>query len=199
MCWRLRYTAASTTRGCLRTGAHGLNMLVSLQAVISVFRDDPRIYNPVSYLVFAPLLLVWAFITLRSRPAPRRTWLALAAIAALTMLPVYHRQTDTRLLLLTIPACAMLWAEGGLIGWLAILINSAGFVLNGDLSWAIFFGLISHLRLPATPLSGQILVAVQAFPAPLILLVMGIFYLWVYARRSSAPVQPQPLESLGGS
>jgi hypothetical protein len=173
--------------GLASTGGHGLDMLISLQTAISVFRDDPRIYNAASYLVCAPLLLAWAFVTLRSRPSFARAWLALAAIAALSMLPVYHRQVDAKLLLLTVPACAMLWAEGGLIGWLALLVNTAGFVLTGDIPWAIFLGLINNLHLPTTWLSGQILMAAQVFPAPLILLVMGIFYLWVYVRRCSGP------------
>jgi hypothetical protein len=179
--------------GLSSTGAHSLNMLVSLQEVIGVFWDDPRIYNLASYLVCAPLLLLWAFVTLRSRPSPKNAWLALAAIAALSMLPIYHRQHDTKLLLLTVPACAMLWAEGGLAGWLALLVNTAGFVLNGDLAWAIFFGLANNLHLHLTRLTGEMLIAVQVFPAPLILLVMGVFYLWVYVRRCGAQTGPKPL------
>jgi hypothetical protein len=161
-------------------------MLVNLQAVFSVFRDDPRFYNPASYIVCAPLLLVWVLVTLRSRSSPARAWLAIAAIAALSMLPVYHHLYDAKLLLLTVPACAMLWAEGGPMGWLALLVNTAGFVVTADLPWAIFLGLVSSMRVSTTGLSGQILTAVQVFPAPLILLVMGVFYLWVYARRCSA-------------
>lgn len=184
---------AMSDPGLSSAGAHGLGMLVNLQEVIAVFWNNPRIYNPASYLVCAPLLLVWAFVTLRSRPSPRNVWLALAAIAALSMLPVYHRQQDTKLLLLTVPACAMLWAEGGLTGRLALLVNCAGFVLTGDLPWAILLGLINNLHLPSTRLTGQLLTAVQVFPAPLILLVMGVFYLWVYVRRCPAHASPQPL------
>jgi hypothetical protein len=172
--------------GLASKGAHGLGMLLNLQAVLSIFWDDPRIYNSASYLVCALLLIVWIFVTLRLRSTPTRTWLALATIAPLSMLPIYHHLYDAKLLLLTVPACAMLWAEGGLIGRLALLINTAGFVLTGDLPWAIFLASISHLHLPATSLSQQILVAAQVFPAPLILLVMTVFYLWVYARRSFA-------------
>jgi hypothetical protein len=161
-------------------------MLVSLQSIFGFFWDDQRIYNSASYLIFALLLIVWAFVTLRSRPSPRRTWLALAAIAALTMLPVYHRAQDTKLLLLTVPACAMLWAEGGRIGRLALLVTSAGFVLTGDLPWVVILSLIDRVHLPATRLSGWIVMAVQVFPVPLILLAVGVFYLWVYARSYSA-------------
>jgi hypothetical protein len=173
-----------TDPGPASAGAHGLGMMVNLQAVISALWDDPRIYNPATYLICAPILLAWAFVTLRFRSSPARAWLALAAIAALSMLPVYHRQYDAKLLLLTVPACATLWAQGGIIGWLALMVNTAAFVLIGDLTWAIRLDLISKLQLPTTGFSGQILTALQVFPAPLILLVMGIFYLWVYMRRS---------------
>ena len=175
--------------GLASTGAHGLGMMVNLQTVLSVFRDDPRFYNSASYIICAFVLLVWTFVTLRSRPSPRRTWLALAAIAALTMLPVYHRAQDTKLLLFAVPASAMLWAEGGRIGRLALLVTSAGFVLTGDLPWVVILSLISRLHLPATRLSGWIVMAVQVFPIPLILLLMGVFYLWAYVRLQNRKLQ----------
>jgi hypothetical protein len=176
--------------GLASTGGHGLDMLISLQTVVSVFWDDPRIYNLVTCLICAPLLLLWAFAALRSRPFAKNSWLALAAVAALTMLPVYHRQIDARLLLLTVPACAMLWAEGGRIGRIALLVTTVGIVSTSDLPWAIFLALISKLHLPATRLSGQMVMAVQVFPVPLLLLILGTFYLWIYVARSSAPALP---------
>jgi hypothetical protein len=184
--------------GPASTGGHGLDMLVSLQTAISVLWDDPRFYNLVSYLICAPLVLAWGFITLRSRPSTRRAWLALAAITALSMLPVYHRQVDARLLLLTVPACAMLWAEGGRIGRLALAVTTAGLVLTGDIPWAIFFGVTSKLHLPANALTGKVLVAVQVFPVPLTLLVMGAFYLWIYARSGKHPVEQGKECAAGG-
>jgi hypothetical protein len=171
--------------GLASGGAHGLGSVVSLQAIFSVFRDDPHFYNPASYLVFAVLLLVWVAVTLRSRSTPASLWLALACIAALTMLPVYHRQYDTKLLLLTVPACAMLFIERGLFGWLALLVNTAAFVLNADIPWVIFFALINAFHLSRPGLPDQIIIVVQVFSAPLILLITGVFYLWVYARHSS--------------
>jgi hypothetical protein len=184
--------------GLASTGAHGLGMLVCLQAVFGLFWDDPHIYNTASYLVCAPLLLLWASVTLRSRPSPQRAWLALAAIAALSLLPVYHRQMDSKLLLLTVPACAMLWAEGGLIGWLALLVNAAGFAITADLTWAIVLGFTYNLHLSTTGLAWQALIAVQVLPVPLILLIMGVFYLWVYLSRCSAPHHDQLSQSDAG-
>jgi hypothetical protein len=171
-------------------GSHGIGMVICLQAVISVFWDNARIYNPASYLVCGAMLLVWLRVTLRSRFSLARAWFALAAIAPLTMLPVYHRSYDARLLLLTVPACVMLWAEGGVVRWLALLVNTAGILLTGDIAWAIFYGLIGKLHLSNSGLSGQILTVVQVFPAPLILLAMAVFYLWIYAHRAPAKSQP---------
>ena len=182
--------------GLFSSGSHGLAMVVSLQSAISVFWDDPHIYNSASYLVCAPLLLLWAFITVRTRATPSRAWLAIASIAALTMLPVYHRQYDAKLLLLTVPACLMLWAEGGLIGWFALLVNVAGFALTGDLTWAILLPLINRLHVSTTGLSVETLAVAQVFPAPLILLIMGIFYLWAYARAGShSAVKPAKVDN----
>jgi hypothetical protein len=176
--------------GVASSGAHGLGMLVSLQAIFGILWDNPNFYNPASYLVCAPLLLLWVIVTMRSRFTFVRVWLALAAIAPLTLLPVYHRQQDTKLLLLTIPACAILCAEGGPPGKLALLVNSVTFFFTAELPWAFLLALIGHLPPPATSWARAIEIGVQVFPIPLILLATCIFYLWVYVRRGSSNSPP---------
>jgi hypothetical protein len=168
--------------------------VIDLQTVISVFRDDPHIYNPASYLVGGALLLVGAVRTLRSRFSQRNAWLALAAIAALSMLPIYHREYDAKLLLLTVPACALLWAEGGLIGRVALLVNTAGVVLTGTIPTALLILFYNHLHGSTSGIFGQMLTVVLMRPAPLILLLVGTFYLWVYMRRTA----PDPDEMEAG-
>jgi hypothetical protein len=185
--------------GPASTGARGLGMLVNLQAVASFIRDDPRFYNPVSYLICGLLLLIWILAILKSRASQKREWLALAAIAALSLLPIYHRLYDAKLLLLTVPACAMLWAKGGLIGRLALLVNTAGLVLTGDIFWAFFAAILSNKHLPPTRLIGEVLMCVQVFSAPLILLLVGIFYLWIYVRCSFARSQERVAATVGES
>jgi hypothetical protein len=166
-------------------GAHTLGMVVSLQTVVSMFRDDSGFYNPATYLISAPLFLIWIASTLRSRFSKERMWLALAVISALSLLPVYHRIYDAKLLLLSVPACAMLWAEGGLVGWLAVGINSVAILFTSDIPWVVFTLLLSHTPTAMPWLSGSLLNAVVAFPAPSSLLLMSIFYLWVYVVRRS--------------
>jgi len=133
--------------------AHGATV-ISLQTVISVFRDDPRFYNPITCLLCAPLLLVWAITTLRRRFSQESAWLALAAIAALSMLPLYHRLHDTGLLLLVFPAFAMLWARGGVTAWLALLFTGAGAFMTSDIPVQQLAIHSAHLRESTSGLRG---------------------------------------------
>jgi hypothetical protein len=158
-------------------------LVIDLQSLISVFRDEPRFYNPVSYLICGTLLLVWSVRTLKLRFSQTGAWLALAAVVPLTLLVTYHRPYDAKLLLLTVPACAMIWAERGLIGWVALVLNSAGIVLTSDIPAVMLLILAKNLHISPVGLSGKIMTVVLVEPAPLALLAMGIFYLWVYLRR----------------
>lgn len=166
-----------------RYGA-GMDVVVGLQTIVSAVRDDPRFYNPVSYLICAPLIVVWMWITLRARPSSQNMWLALAAIAPLTMLPVYHRLVDTKLILLAVPACAMLWARGGWTGRVATLLTTAGIILTGDNFWLI--AVLSFKRAHLTGASREAALAAQSGILPLVLLSMTLFYLWMYAREARA-------------
>lgn len=162
------------------------SMVIDLQAAVSVFRDDPRLDNLVSYLVCVPLLFVWAVGSLRSSGSKLQLWIGIAAVLCLTMLVTYHRPYDAKLLLLTIPATAMLWARGGRVGWTAALVNGAAIVLTGDLFLVGLGAIAWKLHFGTAGLGGKLLTLVLIRPASLILLAMAIFYLWVYLRSSRA-------------
>ncbi len=171
--------------GLSSAGAHGVGMVVSLQKIVAAIWDDPRIFNPVSYLICAPIFLAGAYLTLKRKQTMERMFLALAGVSAMTMLPVYHRQADTKLLLLAIPACALLWARGGRMGKLAAGLTVAGLTITGDLSWALMQILINHLQ-PHGQFETFLVISTQIVPAPLILLLMGIFYVWALSRAGGS-------------
>jgi hypothetical protein len=166
------------------------NTVIGLQTILSVFRNDSRIYNPVTYFVCGALLLLWSARTLRSRFSPESAWIALAAVVPLTMLVTYHRPYDAKLLLLTVPACAILWAEGGLVGWIALLASTAGMVLTGDIPLVILFILTENLHIGTAGIFGQMVTVVLMRSVSLILLMLTIFYLWVYIRRTRDKMIP---------
>ena len=161
------------------------DMVIDLQAAAAVFRDDPRFYNPVSYLICGALLLVWAATSIRSRFSRASALFALAAIAPLTMLVTYHQPYDAKLLLLTVPACAMIWVEGAPVRWLALLVTTAGIVMTSDVPLALLVILTDNLHVGTTGVFGQMLGVVLMRPASLALLAMCIFYLWVYVSRAA--------------
>jgi Glycosyltransferase family 87 len=167
-------------------GGRGIGQIISLQAVLSLIRDDARFYNPVAYILCGALLLLWCVRTLRVGFSRRAAWLALAAIAALTMLPFYHRTYDARLLLLAVPACAGLWIQGRAAGRVALLLTLAAIILTGDIFWVVLFQ-ITHYSGPS--------VFYGMIPAPLMLLALGVFYLCVYLRE--APAAPAAVDSSG--
>jgi hypothetical protein len=156
--------------------------VVDLQAVTSAIWSDPHAYNLASYLVCGGLILVWAFTTLRSRFTVSNAWLALATAAPLTLLVTYHRPYDTKLLLLTIPACAILWAEGGAVGWVALILSASAILLTGDVALAIVSHYAKSLDLSASGHAHKIAVEILSQPAPLVLLALAVFYLWIYLR-----------------
>ncbi|WP_348262190.1 glycosyltransferase family 87 protein [Telmatobacter sp. DSM 110680] len=165
----------------------GGGSIIDLQTVISVFRDDPRVYNSITYLTCGGLMIAWMVVTLRAKPSRSKDYLGLAAIAALSMLPVYHRPYDAKLLLLTLPACAMLLAEGGRLGKVAILLNSMAILITSDLPLAMLALLTKDLSLSTAGMPSKMLTIILARPIPIILLVLGAFYLWLYRRRCLSP------------
>jgi hypothetical protein len=190
--WNSNLSAISARGGINESGPHSVTsntpgVIIDLQAVISIFRDDPRIYNPVSYFICGALLLVWSIRTLRARFSLTRAWLALAAVVPLTLLVTYHRPWDAKLLLLTVPACAMLWAEGKPVRWVALLVTTAAIVSTADIPLTILLTLTRNLHITTVGLPGELMTVVLMRPTPLILLAMSIFYLWVDVRRDPAP------------
>jgi hypothetical protein len=182
-----------TDPGFASAGGIGMGMMVNLQTVFCNFWSEPRTYDTASYLVVGTLLLVWSITILRSRFSITSAWLALAAIAPITMLPVYHRQYDTKLLMLTVPGCAVLWAEGGTIGWLALILNFAGFIVTGDLSWMAVLAVLSRVFSGTPDLAESCLKYAQIYTVPLVLVLLGTFYLWVHLRRSEPTPEMQDM------
>lgn len=163
-------------------GFHNPDPMINLQSFVSVLCADPRIYVPFSYLLSAALLLPWMFATLRSRISRHQAWLGLAAISAISMLVTYHRQHDAKLLLLTIPACALLWEEQRLLGWLAILLNGATLLCTGDLP-ATVISIVTRQISPGSDMFDHLTAALAVRPAPLLLFSLAAFYVRVYVGR----------------
>lgn len=181
--------------------------VISLQSTFSLIHDEPRFYNLASSFICGLLFLAGAIRTLQSPSTEKNAWLALAAVSTLSLLPVYHRAYDAKLLLLAVPACALLWHEGGRIKWVAGIMTTLAIASTSDIPATILLGLMNETKHIDSP-EGKFLTAFIFHPAPLVLLATGSFYLWVYFHRASektpraAMVSGQPRTSMtlrGGS
>lgn len=158
--------------------------IINLQAAVAYLRDDPGLYSPISYAICGALGLIWSIVTLRAPASRNQLWFAIAFASVLTMLVTYHRPYDAKLLLLTVPATAILWTEGGMTGWMALVISSLGMILTGEIPLAAMGAFVGKLGVGNGGFSERLLTVAIARPASLLLLVMGVFYLWVYLRRT---------------
>ena len=163
---------------------HSADTVISLQSTFSLIRDDPRFYNLASCVICGLLLLAGAIRTLKSPFTKQNAWFALAAVVMLSLLPVYHRGYDAKLLMLAVPACALLWREGGRLKWLAGVMTTLAIASTSDVPATILLSLMSGVKQIDT-VQGRFLTAFFFHPAPLILLTTGSFYLWVYFRRTA--------------
>lgn len=158
------------------------NPLINLQAVFVILSENSSIYNAASFLLTAPLILVWVWAVRRIPASPSSHLLALSSIAPLALLPVYHRSYDGTLLLLTIPGCALLWSVPGVRRWIAILLTLLGLLSVGDIPLALLLGSTQRFIVASPTIGKKLLIIITSRPTPLILLAMGCFYLWCYLR-----------------
>lgn len=163
--------------------------IIDLQAALSIFKNDPRFYDPLSYLIAGSLILAWAIAAVRKRFSHQSALLALAAISALSLLPLYHRTHDAKILLLTVPACALLWAGKAPQRWTALVLTSAAIFITSDIPLLLLLDVTRGLPGSPTTLTAKLLDLILLQPVPLILLVTGCFYLWVYLRSNPAQQQ----------
>ena len=165
--------------------SRGIGMIVNLQTVFSRIRDDSRFYDAATYAIATPLFLAWGWVSRITHRTREHAWLGLAAISALTLMPIYHRLADVPLILLTIPACCILWAEGRTFGKVAAVLTAIGFVLTSELFWLVAFLAAGKLLANAPRATAFRIANLFALPVPLILTVLGIFYLWAFATRGT--------------
>ena len=176
-------------------------MMINLQAGISLLDDDERIYNAVTVAICGSMLLFWAREILLDRHAAGHIWYALAAAAPMTMLLIYHRSYDAKLLLIGLPACARLWNGRGARGWTALLLGVFSIGLMNEVSLSMLASMTSALPVHQSGLNRNTLLAVLAHPAPFTLLAMSLFYLWVYReiRRAEADTSITVIEPLSSA
>lgn len=160
-----------------------IETIVSLQSAIALIQDRPNFYNTATAIICGFVLVLWIVGVFLSPRSGESIWLALAPIVTLTMLAMYHRAYDTRLLILAVPACAILASEKGKTGKCAIVVTTLGLLFTGELPNALIRPLISHVRVTLEG-PNSLAAILLSRPAPFVLVIMTVFFVWVFLSRS---------------
>jgi Glycosyltransferase family 87 len=88
----------------------------NLQSLTSIFFPSDRGFNLAAYAVFMLLFAAFVLVFWGAHADAELHLLALAALSILSLMPVYHRFYDTRLLLLTVPAVLIVFQKRRFLG-----------------------------------------------------------------------------------
>jgi hypothetical protein len=88
----------------------------NLQALTSIFIAKAGQFNAAAYAIFLALYGAGMVVVLRAHRGPELHLVALGALSILTLMPVYHRFYDTRLLLLSVPAVVVVFQKRRVLG-----------------------------------------------------------------------------------
>jgi hypothetical protein len=168
--------------------------IANMQAVFSVVRDVPGFYNLAASAVFVPLFVAWLYGVMRavrergrslaggawSSAMDARNLLALAAAVALGFLPIYHRQYDTRLLLLVFPEVALLASSSRWMGRAAVALSAVATVMMSHQFVHVGPWLVGR----GVKLIGPVWLVFYR-PLPLLLLLLSCFFLYAMFRMDA--------------
>lgn len=186
------YVTGGNDPGPLSVTGHGIGGVINLQTALSLIADVPAFYNAATYLVIGVLIVLWAVALTRLGNSSAEMWLAIAPVAAFTVLPTYHRMYDAGILLLLIPACMEYWESAVRIRWMSVLACVASLVVSHAIFWAVLLRMIDSAVFPQTPFFNKLLLMVQMALTPVTLLLTGMLYLWLLFRQRiprSTPMQ----------
>ena len=158
---------------------NGVLAIANLQTLISVFISNPHFYNLVTYAICGALVFALFYFAAKSPNSPEKHLVGIAAAACITILPIYHRQYDTRILILAFPAAAVLLAYRKRWGWCGLVLTA----IAGVATCHIYLRKLGphFLRIFASfghfSIAQRLQMALLYRPLPLIMLILAVFFI----------------------
>jgi hypothetical protein len=162
----------------------GSIQLTNAQAVLCLLIKSPRSYNFIAYALGAALLAAWIVLVLRAGGSRRAMLAALAAIACMGLLPIYHREYDVALLMLSFPLLIDLVFERKAAGF-AALLSTAVLLAQPRLHHLWIHAVLGMKVLPSvtSPQMRTLFLRQQ----PILLFVLSLLYLCILAEVLRRP------------
>ena len=79
----------------------------------------------------------------------------------------------------------LLWATDARLKWVAGLLTALALLCTADVPSTILLTIMNGVKIGTASILGKVLTVFVFHPAPLVLLATGVFYLWVYFRRTA--------------
>ena len=169
--------------------------MANLQPLFATLTPSPALPTVFAIATVLLLLAAWLPLALRVPNTLPKHLLAIASLACLTLLPLYHRQYDTRLLLLAFPAVSFLLSRPrdrgpwGLLSFAALAIAT---VLTSHQYLQKFASRFLQGIATAPPL--KVLILLRPLPLSelaLAVILLAAFYAFARSNESSAPIGVQ--------
>jgi hypothetical protein len=134
--------------------------------------NNRRDMNLIAWGLTSLLLAIWLIAVLRCPPSRESDLVALAGIAALTLLPIYHRLYDARILILAIPGLLLIVGRRRLQATALVVLMTCVFLSTNKM----YRVALSKLEI----WSGGHFTFILSRQAPLFLLVIAVMFLQSY-------------------
>ena len=157
--------------------------MLNLQASFAAAFDSPAIYDTLAWLLSLLLFAMCANAYRKNSDSRELTMPAMAAIVCIGLLPVYHREYDIPILMLTFPTLLSLVAHRAKIGVAAL-------VLSIPLLYSPFrpLGFMQHFGSAAFLVKiipfGRLRVLLFGRPQPLVILCLAVLYTFALIDKS---------------
>ena len=168
----------------------------SLQAIVGAVDAKPLIGNALAISVTCALLLIWMVPAWRLENSLEKHVLAIAAISCMAVLPVYHRQYDTRLMLLAFPAASLIWRNRRRSwGLLSLVVLTAAIVCSAHQT----LHRLEARHGAEIVLAGPLATLLRYRPMPEAFLLLALFFLAAFYAHPFTPSHEEPEAALPGA
>jgi glycosyl transferase family 87 len=151
--------------------------MTNLQTVFAIIGFGAQGSNAAAWIITGACLTAWLLAVLRNRNSDDQPLFGIASLVCVTLLPVYHRLQDARLLVLSVPALVWLLTNRRVIGFLAAALTvPALFSVSFQFDRFFLAGAMQH----SLEHSNVLLQLLFLREAPLAVLGLTIIYLWVF-------------------
>ncbi|MDX6460000.1 MAG: hypothetical protein QOE55_3697 [Acidobacteriaceae bacterium] len=164
----------------------------NLQALTSIFMAKAGQFNAAAYAIFLALFGAGMLVVLRANRGPELHMVALGALSILTLMPVYHRFYDTRLLLLSVPAVVMVFQRRRVLGTVIAVLTVLTAV---SVQYRVQMFLLQQEKWQSV-LANKFLFVLLLRHQNLLMLILFLLYLAaIFSLRLSGPaaIDPSPI------